>query len=277
MSTPTTDFKKLARELAEQAVSEKRADLQAVLSNPYLQNAALGAGAGGLIGMIGGGKNKRRAMLDYALMGGLGGLGATAAKNMLFKPTVPPPAVNNAWGADSSVPGAAAGIASTVAGGYGGHKLHNMLDSYGKLDRAMDADKTLAAAINPLRTALNDKNHAHNIFRGLVADAQKANPAGNLFKNIQTGSDNMDFLRHIDAWGRPGNAWGGKVDEATDLLAAAAKHVPKPTPAARDLTGSAIRTALRRVKPVRGRFALPIAGALAVPALVNHMTSPSGE
>lgn len=287
MSKTNTDFKKLARQLAEKAVSEKRADLQEVLSNPYLQNAALGAGAGGLIGLVGGGKNKRRAMLDYALMGGLGGLGATAAKNMLLKPTTPPPAVAKAWGSDNSLPGAAAGIATSAGGGYAGHKLHSMMDSYGRLDRAADADRGFAARIRPLREAINTPADAQRVLAGLTRDAHRANPAvgpedlntllARLAKNNQTGRNNMDFLRHIDSWSRPGNAFGGNVDEATDLLAAAAKHVPNAGAGTRNLTGHAIREALRRAKSLPGRVALPVMGALAAPALLSHFTSPSGE
>jgi len=258
MSTDAT-MKKIARELAEAATGcEKQADLQAVLSNPYLQNALLGAGAGGLMGLATG-KNKRRAVLDYAMMGGLGGLGATAAKQMLFKPATPPPAVAKAVGEDGSIAGPVVGLGAMGAGGYAGHKLHNAIDQYGKLDRAMDmrVNKTVADALRPVRDALDEGRR----------------PAAELEKSL--GSKAFSFLKNMHGFGRPSNAFGGGTRDATNLLAQAANRVA--TDPTKNISGSAIRAALSRVPKVRGRFALPVMGALAVPALWNTLTAPKDE
>lgn len=247
-------MKKIAAELAATATRDKRADLQAVLSNPYLQNAALGAGAGGLLGLVSG-KNKRRSAIDYALMGGLGGLGATAAKEMLLNSSPPPAAVANAVGEDGSVAGPIAGLGAMGAGGFAGHKLHNMVDQYGKLDRMMDmrSNKTVADALRPVRDALDGG-------RGVDFD---------LFDNL--GSKSYATLKNMNSWGRPSNAFGGNARAATDLLARAAAHKGG------NISGSAIRAALARVPKRGGRFALPVMGALAVPALWNTLTAPKAE
>lgn len=250
----TAAMKKIAAELAATATREKQADLQSVLSNPYLQNAALGAGAGGLLGLVSG-KNKRRAAIDYALMGGLGGLGATAAKEMLFKSAPPPPAVAKAVGEDGSVAGPVVGLGAMGAGGYAGHKLHNMIDQYGKLDRMMDmrSNKTVADALRPVRDALDGG-------RG---------PAAALEKDL--GGNAFSFLKNMHQRGRPSNAFGGNVRNATELLAQAAQRQGG------NISGSAIRAALARVPKRGGRFALPVMGALAVPALWNSLTAPKAE
>lgn len=255
MSAEST-MQKIARELAETAVgAEKQADMQAVMSNPYLQNALLGAGAGGLIGLATG-KNKRRAALDYALMGGLGGLGATAAKNLLAAPSVPPAAVANAVGEDNSVAGPVVGIGAMGAGAYGGSKLHNLIDQYGKLDRMMDmrSNKTVADALRPVRDALDTGPRSVNF---------------DLFDRL--GPGRYRLLQGMNSWGRASDALGGHTRDATELLAQAAKHK------GHDVSSAAIRAALARTPKVRGRFALPIMGALAVPALWNTLTAPKAE
>lgn len=263
-----TFMKKIARELAESAIGgEKQADLQGVLSNPYLQNALLGAGAGGLVGLATG-KNKRRAALDYALMGGIGGLGATAAKQMLTTPAAPPAAIANAVGEDGSALGPAVGLGAMGAGALGGHKLHNVIDQYGKLDRMMDmrSNKTVADALRPVRDALDGARPGGVDFALFDALEQGANRAPGLRGKA------YGFLKNIHRWGRPSNAFGGNTVDATNLLAQAAKHK-----GGSNITGSAIRAALARTPKVRGRFALPIMGALAVPALWNTLTAPKAE
>lgn len=258
-------MKKIARELAETATrTEKQADLQSVLSNPYLQNAALGAGAGGLLGLVSG-KNKRRAMLDYALMGGLGGLGATAAKDMLFKKAPPPPEVAKAWGEDNSVVGPAVGVGAMGAGGAAGSMLHNAIDQYGKLDRAMDmrANKTVADALRPMRDILD-------------GDAQ-----GMAALKASLGDKEFAQLQAMHARSRPASAFGTATRESTNLLSRAANNVLNRTPSAypgvKPVSGQQLRAALARVPKVRGRFALPVMGALAVPALWNALTSAKAE
>jgi hypothetical protein len=65
-------------------------NLSGAMSNPYLRNAMLGAGAGGLLGLTSR-KDKKRNALYYALMGGLGGAGLTAGMSSLSKLTEDPP------------------------------------------------------------------------------------------------------------------------------------------------------------------------------------------
>ena len=121
-------------------------DLSQFAANPYVQNALIGAGAGGVIGALQS-KNKLRAALNYALMGGLGGVGATAAREF-SKPTTPPPAIANA-GHDNNLGNAALGLGSAGAGAYGGHRAHGLLDQWGKLDRAVDSNPDLAKHLSP--------------------------------------------------------------------------------------------------------------------------------
>lgn len=66
-------------------------NLSGAMSNPYVRNTLLGAGAGGLIGLTSG-KDKKRNALYYALLGGLGGAGLTAGMQSLDKVTEPAPA-----------------------------------------------------------------------------------------------------------------------------------------------------------------------------------------
>jgi len=193
-----------------QTKKQANIDLAQIASSPYLQNALLGAGAGGLVGMLQP-KNKRRSALNYALMGGLGGLGVTAAREF-SSPTTPPPAVAQA-GHDNSVLNTAVGLGSAGVGGYGGHKAHGMLDQWGKLDRAVDANpdlaKHLAPAVEKMRSA-------------------------------------------------------GKAD--ADIIAALSRRgAGKKAPAA------AFRATLKKLPPVRGRYAMIGAGALALPTLLSSL------
>ena len=252
-------MKKIARELAEQATRvEKQADLQSVLSNPYVQNAALGAGAGGLLGLVRG-KNKRRAMLDYALMGGVGGLGATAAKDMLFKKAPPPAPVAKAVGEDGSVAGPLVGVTAMGAGGYAGNALHNAVDQYGKLDRVMKNDKAISSALSPLRAVLDrgDVDKDYQALRGVLGDKD--------FSKL------LAMHRSARQTGPAGNAAG----RSAQLLADAADLVGPA--GAKGITGKQLQSALSRLPRGRGRVALPIMGALAVPALWNAFTAPKAE
>lgn len=147
LRTASPETEKVANVVADmRAMMPANVDLSQIASSPYLQNALIGAGAGGLVGMMQP-KNKRRSALNYALMGGLGGLGVTAAREF-SSPTTPPPAVAQA-GYDNSVLNTAVGLGSAGAGGYGGHKAHGMLDQWGKLDRAVDSNPDLAKHLAP--------------------------------------------------------------------------------------------------------------------------------
>lgn len=95
----------LAQQLAKAAVTKDKAPLEKIAldvqgikstlmsaaSNPHLRNAALGAGAGGLLGLATGGKDKKRNALHYALLGGLGAGGLSLGAGALDKLTAPPP------------------------------------------------------------------------------------------------------------------------------------------------------------------------------------------
>jgi hypothetical protein len=147
LRAPTPDTEKVAAVAANfRATKQANIDLGQIASNPYVQNALIGAGAGGLIGALQA-KNKRRSALNYAVMGGLGGLGATAAREFAT-PTNPPPAVAAA-GHDNNLGNAALGIGSAGAGAYGGHRAHGMLDQWGKLDRLVDANPDMAKQLSP--------------------------------------------------------------------------------------------------------------------------------
>lgn len=65
-------------------------NLSGAMGNPYLRNALLGAGAGGLLGLTSG-KDKKRNALYYALLGGLGGAGLTAGMQSLDQVNAPAP------------------------------------------------------------------------------------------------------------------------------------------------------------------------------------------
>lgn len=71
------ELTKLASAFGKSAALDM-ASLQAALANPAVRNALIGAGAGGLLGLV---QPKRKGInaLQLALMGGLGGLGATYA------------------------------------------------------------------------------------------------------------------------------------------------------------------------------------------------------
>lgn len=231
-----TDQLQLARGLADMArrktssatekvaavVTELRAtkqaniDLSQIAANPYVQNALLGAGAGGLIGALQA-KNKRRSALSYALMGGLGGLGVTAARQ-LSSPTTPPPAVASA-GHDNNLGNAAIGLGGAGAGAYGGHRAHGLLDQWGKLDRVVDANPDMSKQLAP----------AVEKMRG-------------------TGKADADI---IEALSRRG----------------AGKKAP----------AAAFRAALNKLPPVRGRYAMMGAGALAVPTLISSLRNLASE
>lgn len=147
LRAPTPDTEKVAAVAANfRATKQANIDFAQIAANPYVQNALLGAGAGGLIGALQS-KNKRRSALNYALMGGLGGLGVTAAREF-SAPATPPPAIAAA-GHDNNLGNAALGLGSAGAGAYGGHRAHGMLDRMGKLDRLVDANPDMAKQLSP--------------------------------------------------------------------------------------------------------------------------------
>lgn len=98
-------LKALAENLAHQAVYGEpdpmvkaalnmgaiQSSLSGALENPAARNALLGAGAGGLLGLVTGDGDKKRKALQYALLGGLGAGGLTLGADMLGKATAPPP------------------------------------------------------------------------------------------------------------------------------------------------------------------------------------------
>lgn len=104
------ELTKLASEFGKSAAFDM-ASLQAALSNPAIRNALIGAGAGGLLGLA---QPKRKGInaLQLALMGGLGGLGATYAFPGIFGGSA---SGNSAQGnAAASAAGTAAGAAPTA-------------------------------------------------------------------------------------------------------------------------------------------------------------------
>jgi hypothetical protein len=221
-TSPATE--KVAAVVADlQPTKQANIDLKQIASNPYLQNALLGAGAGGLIGMLQQ-KNKRRAALNYAITGGLGGLGLTAARD-LFSPTTPPPAVAAAEH-DNNIGNAAIGLGGAAAGAAGGRALHSALEP-SRLSRFLTTNSDFATAAAP---------HV-NTMRG----------AGRSAREITE-----ELLAHgVPRMNRHGVPIGTRV------------------------TSEAMRGAFRNLPRMPGRFALPIAGAvagaLAVPGLINSL------
>lgn len=220
LRTTSPETEKVAAVVANlQPAKQANVDLGQIASNPYLQNALLGAGAGGLIGMLQQ-KNKRRSALNYALAGGLGGLGITAAREF-SSPATPPPAVAAA-GHDNNSGNAVIGIGGAAAGAAGGRSLHSALEP-SRLSRFLETNSDLATAAAP---------HV-NTMRG----------AGRSAREITE-----ELLAHgVPRVNRQGAPIGTRV------------------------TGEAMRGAFRNLPRMPGRFALPIAGALAVPALINSL------
>ena len=220
LRTTSPETEKVAAVVANlQLAKQANVDLGQIASNPYLQNALLGAGAGGLIGMLQQ-KNKRRSALNYALAGGLGGLGITAAREF-SSPATPPPAVAAA-GHDNNIGNAMIGIGGGAAGAVGGRALHSALEP-SRLSRFLATNSDLATAAAP---------HV-NTMRG----------AGRSAREITE-----ELLAHgVPRMNRQGVPIGTRV------------------------TSEAMQGAMRGLKRMPGRFALPIAGALAVPALINSL------
>lgn len=79
-----TELVKLASEYTKEAAGPMD-----YLANPYVRNALLGLGAGGLVGMLQP-KRKLRNALTYGLVGGLGGLGLTPLLNQFGSTTAQP-------------------------------------------------------------------------------------------------------------------------------------------------------------------------------------------
>lgn len=291
----------------------KQADLSQILSNPYLQNAAIGAGAGGVIGALQG-KKKRRAILDYALMGGIGGLGATAAKNMLLTGAEPPPAIAAAKNQDGSSAGALLNLAGAGAGAYGGHQAANSLDAYGKLDRFLDSGDATAKQLKPTIEQLRANSGPTRIANNLTKHIGKLPEATNdpsFTKTILNSIRRLRGAKHVprdvslpletagmttpaSVAGRVntatraarGNFLGGVLgrnsDDVANVLAAiAAEGKSGVGGAGKKLTAAQLQQALRRMPRVGGRLAgigLPVLGALGVPALLNSLGgSSAGE
>lgn len=291
----------------------KRADMSQVLSNPYLQNAAMGVGAGGLVGALQG-KKKRRAILDYALMGGIGGLGATAAKNMLFTKTTPPPAIAAAKNQDGSAGNALFNLAGAGAGAYGGRQIANSADAYGKLDRFLasgdEAAKQLRPTIEQLRANSGSSRITENLtkhVRGLPDATHNPTLTQKMIDSLRRlrGADYVprDVSLPLEAAGMTtpaavgsrvrgatnaargnflGGLFGRNVDDTANALAAVASEPASGVgKAGRRLTGAQLQQALRRLPRVGGRYAgigLPVLGALGVPALLNSLGgSSAGE
>jgi hypothetical protein len=303
LGEPVPERSKLAAAVVDLHFEKEALELKDVLSSPYTQNALIGAGAGGLIGMLQG-KKKRRATLDYALMGGLGGLGATAAKNMLLTPATPPAAVAEAK-YDNNPANAVAGLAASGAGAYGGRQVANAIDAHGKLDRLLAADPAIAKQLQPTVDSLRSTSGATKITENLTDRLRAAPPVNNptLMGRLQAlarGQDHLarDVGMHLEDAGitspsavagrvqsarntARGNFFGGlfgrNADDAANVLTAiAAEPAAGVGTAGRKLTGAQLRQALRRL-PRRGGglvgLGLPLLGALAGPAALNSFSS----
>lgn len=303
LGVSTAEQQKVAALVVQLQFEKEALELKDVMSNPYAQNALLGAGAGGLIGLMQG-KKKRRAMLDYALMGGIGGLGATAAKEMLLKPATPPPAVAAAK-YDNNPTNAVAGLAASGAGAYGGRQVANAIDAHGKLDRLLAADPDMAKQLRPTVDSLRSTGGTGKITENLTEHLRNAPDVNNptLMGRLQAlarGNDHAvrDVGLHLENAGITspasvagrvqtaqgaarnrflGGLFGRGTDDAANVLAAIASEPASGVGrAGRNLSGQQLREALRRL-PRRGGgllgLGLPLVGALAGPALLNSFSS----
>jgi hypothetical protein len=307
--TPDPAIEKVA---AVAAALGKQADLSQILSNPYLQNTVLGAGAGGLVGALQG-KKKRRAILDYALLGGIGGLGTTAAKNMLLTKTPPPPAIAAAKNQDGSAGNALFNIAGAGAGAYGGRQVANSLDAYGKLNRFLasndDVAKQLRPTIEQLRAntgpsrvtenltkhvrGLPDATHDPSFTRQMLNSLRRLRGADYVPRDVSLPLESAGMNTPAAVAGRVrgatnaargdflGGLFGRGADDASNVLAAVASEPAAGVgKAGRRLTGAQLQQALRRVPRFGGRMAgigLPVLGALGVPALLNSLGGSAAE
>lgn len=290
----------------------KQADLSQILSNPYLQNAAIGVGAGGLIGALQG-KKKRRAILDYALMGGVGGLGATAAKNMLFTPATPPPAIAAAKPAGSTG-NVLMNIAGAGAGAYGGRQAANSLDAYGKLERFLESGDATAKQLRPTIEQLRANSGPTRITKNLEKHIRKLPDAVNDPSLTKTILNSIRRLRGADYVPRDvslpletaklntpaavagrvnsavgaargnflGGVFGRNTDDVANVLAGIASESASGVGnAGRKMTGAQLQQAFRKMPRFGGRLAgigLPVLAALGVPALINSLGgSSAGE
>lgn len=207
------ELTKLASEFNKSAVLDM-ASLQAALANPAVRNSLIGAGAGGLLGLV---QPKRKGInaLQLALMGGLGGLGATYAFPDLF---------GSAGAAAAPAGAAAAGAApaldptkltperravretgdgSPVSATAGGATVGAL--SGAKLTKgvaARSADRLGRFSADQLRTYAGSKgrdakamdkvlqqfasgpNRDANVNRFIATEARKAVPAGAKFKGV---------------------------------------------------------------------------------------------
>ena len=303
LGAPTAEQQKVAAVVVSLRFEKTALELKDVISSPYAQNALLGAGAGGLVGLMQG-KKKRRAVLDYALMGGLGGLGATAAKNMLLKPAEPPPAVAAAK-YDKNPVNAATGLAAAGVGAYGGRQAANAIDAHGKLNRLLASDADIAKQLRPTIDSLRSTGGTAKITDNLTNHLRNAPDAGNstLLGRLQAlarGNDHAprDVGLHLENAGMTtpasvagrvqaaqgaarnrflGGVFGRGADDAANVLSAVASEPAAGVGrAGRNLTAQQLREALRRL-PRRGGglvgVGLPVLGALAGPALLNSFSS----
>lgn len=279
---------------------EKTAEngLADVLNNPYLQNALIGASAGGLVGALQG-KKKLRSMLDYALLGGIGGLGTTAAKKMLFTPATPPPAIAAA-AHDNTTGNSLLNLGAAGLGAYGGRQAANSLDAYGKLNRFLESDDALAKQLRPTIEQLRANSGPSKITDNLTGHLRKTPFAQNSTLAGIFGADHVPRdvslpleearmrtpasvagrVRGASRTARGsflGGIFGRNSDDAANVLAAIASEPASGVGSAgRKLTASQLRAAFRRMPRVGGRLAgigLPVLGALAAPALLNSFSS----
>lgn len=132
-------------------------NLSGAMANPYLRNALLGAGAGGLLGLTSG-KDKKRNAMYYALMGGLGGAGLTAGLQSLGKVNEPAPKEVSAPITGKLGPVAkglgtgAAALASALGLGIAGTQGRRI---YANIARGHGFRGTGAAVLNGLRNIPN--------------------------------------------------------------------------------------------------------------------------
>ena len=195
-----TTLRALAENLAHQAVhgepdpmvkaalgmDDIKTHLSGVMANPAARNALLGAGAGGLVGLLTADPEERKEKaLQYALLGGLGAGGLTLGANMLGKATAPPPKaiqapIKSTLGPIAKGVGVGAGaLGFATAAGYApiAAKQINRTAVRGALQAGKALKKTLPAARPAIKSVLRGSGQVAANFGKLPTAGKIGVPA----------------------------------------------------------------------------------------------------
>jgi hypothetical protein len=215
-----------------------------------------------------------------------------------MKPATPPPSVAAA-GYDNNSAGAVAGLAAAGAGATGGHYLDRMLNTRGNLSRLLESNPALAKQMQPALDRLKHTGGTSRVIQEMTDHVRAAPISGrngllnwlnlrgddHMPRDVGNWLENAGITRPADVAGRVnaaqravrnnriGGVMGGGTDAMADLLAGVSAQASPQT--ARNLRGADISGALSRAPRYwrLGRWALPLAGALSLPAILNSLSS----